>query len=155
MEKRGGPAKGGIGLELWIWTAVIIFAVGIEMMTTQLVSIWFAGGAAVGLIAHLLHAPLWMQVILAAAVTLILLLATRPFVRRFLEKQETPTNADRVVGQTVVVTEDIDNVLEKGRVSVLGNDWRARSADDVPLAAGMHVKVERIEGVKLIVSAAE
>lgn len=142
-------------MEIWIWTAVIVFAVGIEMMTTQLVSIWFVGGAVVGLVAHFLRVPLWLQVILAAAVTLILLVATRPFVRRFLEKQETPTNADRVVGQTAVVTEDIDNVLEKGRVSVLGNDWRACSADDMPLAAGMHVKVERIDGVKLIVSAAE
>lgn len=142
-------------MEIWIWAAVIIAAVVIEMMTTQLVCIWFAGGAVVGLIAHFLHAPLWLQVILAAAVTLILLIATRPFVRRFLEKQETPTNADRVIGQTAVVTEDIDNVLEKGRVSLLGNDWRARSADGAELAAGTCVTVERIEGVKLIVSAAE
>lgn len=140
-------------MEVWIWAAVIIAAVVIEMLTTQLVCIWFAGGALVGLIAHFLHAPLWLQVILAAAVTLVLLIATRPFVRRFLEKKETPTNADRVVGQTAVVTEDIDNVLEKGRVTVLGNDWRARSVNGEPITIGKRVTVERIDGVKLIVSA--
>lgn len=140
-------------MEIWIWAAVIIAAVVIEMLTTQLVCIWFAGGALVGMIAHLLRAPLWLQVILAAAVTLVLLIATRPFVRRFLTKKETPTNADRVVGQVAIVTEDIDNVPEKGRVTVLGSDWRARSSDGQPIEVGRKVRVERIEGVKLIVSA--
>lgn len=148
------PAKGGVFLEIWIWAAVIAAAVVVEMLTTQLVCIWFAGGAVVGLIAHFLHAPVWMQIILAAVTTLVLLIATRPFVRKFLEKQETPTNADRVIGQTAVVTEDIDNVLEKGRVVVLGNDWRARSADGTVLTVGTRVTVEKIEGVKLVVSAA-
>ena len=140
-------------MEVWIWAVIIIAAVVIEMLTTQLVCIWFAGGALVGLIAHFFGAELWLQVILAAAVTLVLLIATRPFVRRFLEKKETPTNADRVVGQTAIVTEDIDNVPEKGRVTVLGNDWRARSANGEVIKAGSRVRVERIEGVKLIVSA--
>lgn len=140
-------------MEVWIWAVVIAAAVVIEMLTTQLVCIWFAGGALVGLIAYFFGAELWLQVILAAVVTLALLIATRPFVRRFLEKKETPTNADRVVGQTAIVTEDIDNVPEKGRVTVLGNDWRARSASGELIKAGSRVRVERIEGVKLIVSA--
>ncbi|MBO5252987.1 MAG: NfeD family protein, partial [Clostridia bacterium] len=95
---------------------------------------------------------LWLQVILAAAVTLVLLISTRPFVKRFLQKKETPTNADRVIGQTAVVTERIDNVLEQGRVTVLGSDWRAKSADSEPIDASVRVKVEKIEGVKLIVT---
>ena len=140
-------------MEVWIWAAVIVIAVVVELLTTQLVCIWFAGGALVGLIAYFMGAQLWLQVILAAVVTLVLLIATRPFVRRFLEKDQTPTNADRVVGQTAVVTERIDNVLEQGRVTVLGNDWRARSADGQPIEKDTRVKVQSIEGVKLIVTA--
>ena len=117
-----------------------------------LTTVWFAGGALVGLVAHALHAPLWLQVILAAVVTLALLIGTRPFVRRFLEKGKTPTNADRVVGQTAVVTESIDNVPEQGRVTVLGSDWRAKSADGQIIESGARVTVQRIEGVKLIVT---
>ncbi len=139
-------------MEVWLWLLVLILAVVIEMMTTQLVCIWFAGGAIVGLAAHFLHAPLWLQVILAASVTLILLIATRPFVRRFLEKEETPTNADRVIGQTAVVTESIDNVLEQGRVTVLGSDWRAKSENGEIIESGVRVTVKSIEGVKLIVT---
>jgi len=131
---------------------VIIIAIALEAATAQLVSIWFAGGGLAGLIAHFLHAPFWLQVIAAAVATLILLLATRPLVRRFLRGKETRTNADRVVGRTAVVTEPIDNVLAKGRVSVLGSDWTARSLDGGAIPAGAQVRVERIEGVKLIVS---
>lgn len=131
---------------------MIIIAIALEAATAQLVSIWFAGGGLAGLIAHFLHAPFWLQVIAAAVATLILLLATRPLVRRFLRGKETRTNADRVVGRTAVVTEPIDNVLAKGRVSVLGSDWMARSLDGGAIPAGAQVRVERIEGVKLIVS---
>lgn len=131
---------------------MIIIAIALEAATAQLVSIWFAGGGLAGLIAHFLHAPFWLQVIVAAVATLILLLATRPLVRRFLRGKETRTNADRVVGRTAVVTEPIDNVLAKGRVSVLGSDWTARSLDGGAIPAGAQVRVERIEGVKLIVS---
>ena len=131
---------------------MIIIAIALEAATAQLVSLWFAGGGLAGLIAHFLHAPFWLQVIAAAVATLILLLATRPLVRRFLRGKETRTNADRVVGRTAVVTEPIDNVLAKGRVSVLGSDWTARSLDGGAIPAGAQVRVERIEGVKLIVS---
>ena len=139
-------------MEVWLWVIILILAVVVEMSTTQLVCIWFAGGALVGLVAHFLHAPLWLQVILAAAVTLILLISTRPFVRRFLAKKETPTNADRVIGQIGIVTERIDNITEQGRITVLGGDWRARSLGGEPIESGARVKVEKIEGVKLIVT---
>lgn len=139
-------------MEVFVWIAVIIAAIAVEAASAQLVSIWFAGGGLIGLIAHFLHAPFWVQVIAAAVATLILLLATRPLVRRFLRGKETRTNADRVVGRTAVVTEPIDNVLAKGRVSVLGNDWTARSLDGGTIPAGTQVRVERIEGVKLLVT---
>lgn len=139
-------------MEVFVWIAVMIAAIAVEAATAQLVSIWFAGGGLIGLVAHFLHAPFWVQVIAAAVATLILLLATRPLVRRFLRGKETRTNADRVVGRTAVVTEPIDNVLAKGRVSVLGNDWTARSLDGGTIPAGTQVRVERIEGVKLLVT---
>ena len=110
-----------------------------------------SGGIA-GMIAQLCGAPVWLQVLIAAVVTLVLLLATRPLVKKFLQNKETHTNADRVVGQTAVVTEDIDNLAAHGRVEVLGNDWAARSTENVRIQKGTKVQVVRIEGVKLIVT---
>ena len=50
------------------------------------------------------------------------------------------------------VTEDIDNLAAHGRVEVLGNDWAARSTENVRIQKGTKVQVVRIEGVKLIVT---
>ena len=132
-------------LETMIWVAVIVIAAILEGMSAQLISIWFVGGGIAGMIAQLCGAPVWLQVLIAAVVTLVLLLATRPLVKKFLQNKETHTNADRVVGQTAVVTED-------GRVEVLGNDWAARSTENVRIQKGTKVQVVRIEGVKLIVT---
>ena len=120
--------------------------------TAQLVSIWFAGGGLAGLIAHFLHAPFWLQVIAAAVATLILLLATRPLVRRFLRGKDDAHERRPRCQPHRGCHEPIDNVLAKGRVSVLGSDWTARSLDGGAIPAGAQVRVERIEGVKLIVS---
>lgn len=139
-------------MEIWIWAAVVVLAVVVEMATTQLVCIWFAGGALAAMAAYLLGAELWLQVVIAAAVTLILLISTRPFVRKYLHKGDVRTNADRVVDEIAVVTERIDNAMEQGRVRVMGGDWRAYSTDGKTAEVGAKVKVERIEGVKLIVS---
>jgi hypothetical protein len=62
--------------------------------------------------------------------------------------------ADRVLGRTARVTETIDNDSASGAVYVDGKTWTARSADgSVP--AGSRVEIRRMEGVKLIVEAAQ
>ena len=50
---------------------------------------------------------------------------------------------------------DIDNLEATGAVAVDGKVWTARSADGGVIAPGAVVTVERIEGVKLIVDAAQ
>ena len=71
-------------LETMIWVAVIVIAAILEGMSAQLISIWFVGGGIAGMIAQLCGAPVWLQVLIAAVVTLVLLLATRPLVKKFL-----------------------------------------------------------------------
>ena len=75
-------------MEVWLWLIVLILAVVIEMMTTQLVCIWFAGGALVGLVAHFLHAPLWLQVILALMCGLLLIVMHRQNILRLVAGKE-------------------------------------------------------------------
>ena len=63
-----------------------------------------------------------------------------------------PTNADRVIGRSCVVTERIDNLAETGAVSVDGKVWTARSENGQPIEQGAVVVAKQIQGVKLIVS---
>ena len=134
---------------MWL-VLLIIFAVS-EAVTVGLTSIWFAAGALAALIAALLGGPLWVQITLFLAVSLLCLAAVRPLARRHLNSRVEPTNADRVIGAEAQVTEDIDNIHGKGAVVIRGMTWSARSQDGGPITAGTMVKVLRIEGVKVFV----
>lgn len=136
---------------LWFWIVLIVALVVIEAVTVQLVTIWFAVGAVGGLIASAFNLDIWLQVLIFVAVSSITLVATRPLVKRFTRTQKQPTNADRFIGQTAVVTESIDNIHGKGAVTVGGLEWTARTADGSVVEKDALVTIEKIEGAKLIV----
>ena len=122
-----------------------------EAVTVGLTFIWFAIGALGGLITAWLGGPVWLQVIVFLAVSALALVLVRPLASRFMKTSHSPTNADRVIGQTAIVTEAIDNVEGKGQVNIAGQVWSARSQHDVAIPSGTEVKVLRIEGVKVYV----
>ena len=133
-----------------IWLILLIVFAASEAATVGLTSIWFAG-ALTALIAALLGGPLWDQITLFLAVSLLCLAAVRPLAKRLLNSRVEPTNADRVIGAQAQVTEDIDNIHGRGAVVIRGMTWSARSQDGGPISAGTMVKVLRIEGVKVFV----
>ena len=137
---------------LIFWIALLVVLVVIEAVTAQLVTIWFAAGAAAAIVAELLGAQSWLQWLIFITVSTVTLIVTRPLVRKATKQKIQPTNADRCIGQTAVVTEDIDNIAGKGQVHVNGITWTARSSDGTVFAKDQQVKVERIDGVKLIVT---
>jgi membrane protein implicated in regulation of membrane protease activity len=83
-----------------------------------------------------------------------MLILSRTAFKKFLRKtKKTPTNADRFIGQTALVTATINNEQPSGEVLVGWQRWAARSDDGSIIPEGASVKVIRIEGVKLIVHA--
>ena len=134
---------------IWL-VAFIVFAIA-EAATVQLVSIWFAAGALAAFIVSLLNAPLWLQLVIFLVVVIVALILTRPLIKKHLNAQVKPTNADRVIGMACRVTEDIDNIAATGAVSVQGKVWTARSKTGQPFKTGELVRAVAIEGVKLIV----
>ena len=134
---------------VWI-AAIVIFGV-VEAATVGLVSIWCVIGSAAGLIAAVLDAPIWLQVVAFFIVSIAALIATRPLVRKLGSKGGTATNADRVLGGTARVTETIDNTIPSGEVYIDGKTWTARSESGAVIAPETLVKVIRLEGVKLYV----
>ncbi len=138
---------------LIFWVVLLVVLVVIEAVTAQMVTIWFAAGAAAGIVAELLGAEVWLQWVIFIAVSAIALIVTRPLVRKLTKTKIQPTNADRCIGQTAVVTEDIDNIEGKGQVQVNGTVWTARSSDGSVFRKDERVTVEKIDGVKLIVKA--
>ena len=140
---------------MWLWLGAIVLFGVVEAVTAGLVSIWFVAGSAAALIGALLGAGIGVQAALFIAVSAAALAVTRPLVRRYTAGKAVPTNADRVLGGTVKVTEVIDNENSTGAVYVDGKTWTARSADGSVIPEGAVVEILRMEGVKLFVKKQE
>ena len=137
-----------------IWLVAMVIMLVVEAMVPGLISIWFAIGALAALISALFHAPVWLQLVWFFAISILTLVLTRPFVKKYVNSRVTPTNADVVIGKDAVVTERIDNLHAQGAVMLDGKVWTARTEkEQVTVEAGETVRVLRIEGVKLIVEA--
>ena len=147
-----GLLKGGSdNMMSIVWVgAVVVFGV-VEAATAGLVSIWFVVGAVAALIAAQVGVSVLAQMVVFLAVSAAALAATRPLVRKLTAGNMVPTNADRVLGSLGKVTETIDNGNSKGAVYVDGKSWTARSVDGTVISAGTQVRIEGLEGVKLLV----
>ncbi len=138
--------------EAIFWIAAMIFFIIVEAATVGLASIWFAIGSVAALICALAHGPVWLQAVWFVAVSALTLFLTRPLVKKYVTARAVPTNADRNIGRTAVVTERIDNLKATGAVKVDGLIWTARSTDDdVTIEKDAVVVIREIRGVKAMV----
>ncbi|MGN0612767.1 MAG: NfeD family protein [Porcipelethomonas sp.] len=142
-------------VNLIVWGAVFAVMVIAELMTFQLVSIWFAAGAAAAFLSSLAGLDVWAQLVIFAAVSVVLLIATRPLLKKFRVDKVPPTNMELDIGRTAVVIEDICNDSGKGRARLNGADWKAVSSDGSFIPEGSVVRINEIKGTRLFVSVSE
>lgn len=137
---------------LIIWLVLMVVFLIAESQSVTMVSLWFAAGALGALIAELCGAELWLQIVIFFAVSIVLLASLRPIARKYFTPKITKTNVDSIVGQTGLVTADIDNVSAHGQVKLGAMEWTARSTSGENIPKGTLVKVDKIEGVKAFVT---
>ena len=139
-----------------IWfVLLLVFLVVEACCPIHLVSIWFAAGALVAMIASFFGAAFWLQAVLFLLVSCSLVALLWPFIKKFLNPKLAKTNIDAVVGSEGYVTAEINNIAATGQVKLGAMEWTARSTSGNPIPMGTLVKVDRIEGVKAYVSPAE
>ncbi|MBQ8662586.1 MAG: NfeD family protein [Eubacterium sp.] len=134
------------------WLVILVVMVIAEFATMGLATIWFAGGAVAGFVAALAGAPVPVQIVLFFAVSFVLLIFTRPLVKKSFNIKREKTNAESLIGENAVVLEPIDNLTASGLVQIRGQEWTARAKDrSQKIPKDEIVKIVAIEGVKLIV----
>lgn len=138
-----------------IWLVLMVVFLVAEASTVTLVSLWFAAGSLAAMIISLLGGAVWLQTVSFLAVSVVLLTALRPLVRKFITPRLTATNVDSVIGSTGLVTAPIDNVSASGQVKLGAMVWTARSTSGDPIPEGTLVRADRIEGVKVFVTPVE
>ena len=138
--------------EAIFWLAAMVVFIAAEAMTVSLVSIWFAAGALGAIIVALLGGGLVLQVTVFLALAVALLLSLRSIVRKHFTPHVTKTNIDSVIGATGIVVTPVNNIAALGQVQINGMEWSARSSDNSHIPAGVMVRVDRVEGVKVFVT---
>ena len=135
----------------WIWGSLFVLTVIAEIASQQLISIWFAAGSLVALLAALCGAPIWLQALLFVAASALLLILTRPLVRKFTNFSSRDTNLRLDLGKFGTVVQTIDAEKGTGRVRVDDIDWIAVSQPNLVIPKGTTVQVQAIDGTKLFV----
>lgn len=142
----------------WLWwlAAALVLAV-VETLTVDLTFLMFAGGALGGALTALLGGPFWLQVLVASGVSVLLLVAVRPWAKRRLAATtpEMRTNAEALVGLVATAITAVD--VRGGRVQLNGAEWSARlspaAAGTVPsLPTGAELRVVDIDGAVAVVA---
>lgn len=140
-------------METILWIVLMIAFVVIEIATVGLTAIWFAGGALVAMFAQLIGLNIYWQIFIFIAVSAILMTVTRPWALKYFKPRLVKTNYETVLGETVCLTEAVDNIKGTGTAVYKGQEWTARAYENgKTFEAGTIVEVKEIRGVTLYVT---
>ena len=139
-----------------IWLALILIFGIVEVTTLDFTFLMLAVGSTGGLISGLVGLPWWAQIVIAAALALLLLFAVRPPLLRTLNRggDHRQTNVDGLIGLQGVVTNDFVGKANHVKLTN-GETWTARLLDNGTLVEGAPVTVTAIEGATAVVVPAE
>jgi len=137
--------------ENWIYAGIILLI--LEVFTPGFVVACFGIGALFASIFAYFDASISIQLLVFSVVTLVSFLGLRPYALKHLYKAEgdVKTNADSLIGMKGIVKETINSDLNKGRVAIYGDNWKARSIDHSIIKKGDSVEVVEMESTILIV----
>lgn len=136
------------------WAILFIILLVIEIVTVNLVSIWFALGALAAYITSFLTSNVFIQLAVFTIVSAISLILTRSIMDKYFkqDKQTSKLNTNRVIGKTGIVTKKITKSSD-GEVKVDGKLWTAVA--DSTIKEETSIIVKELKGIKLVVSIKE
>ena len=132
--------------KFWLIIAGLCFV--IESFTVGFFVFWFGVGALIALGVSFITTNFWIQSFSFVISSTLLLILTKPFVKKFIKDTETkPTNVYSIIGKEAIVLEDIDSINGSGQVKVKGEIWSATSDENIE--KGTKVKITSVNGVKV------
>jgi membrane protein implicated in regulation of membrane protease activity len=136
----------------WL-VAAILFGI-LEVATVAFFAVFIAAGALAAALVAQLGAGIVVQVLVFGMVSLLGLIALRPFaVRRLRHRGHAlVSGADAMLGQHVVVVDAIPGTGEPGHVLISGERWPAISGNGATIEPGRTVVVLELRRTTLVVA---
>lgn len=141
----------------YVWLAVALITLILEVFTSGFVIGCFSVGALVSAIVAAMGGGMNAQLIVFAAVTVGVFAFIRPFALKYLlrARNRVATNNDALIGRTGQVVTAIDNAAMRGEVRVDGDIFPARSHSGAGIPSGNDVRIVALESITLIVEPLE
>ena len=127
-----------------------IFFVG-EIITVGFLLFWFGIAGLITMVVSLFTSNIIIQSVVFLVTSVILILSTKPFVKKFVNKETIVTNANSLIGKKAIVIKKINNLQGTGQIKIGGEIWSAQNETDSVISENQEVEIIKIEGVKLIV----
>lgn len=137
---------------IFVWLGIFIIAILVEILTVELVSVWFAGGAFIAFILSWIPGiPYWGEIISFVLASALLLFCLRPLTTKLLTRKEVKSNIEELIGKKAKVVKKISE-LNNGEIIINGVTWTAVSSEPtIEINEGDIIKIVAINGNKIIV----
>ena len=136
----------------YIWLILAgVFVIG-EVLTAGFLIFWLGIASLIAMAVSFITDNIIIQTTVFLISSVILILATKPLVKKFAKVETTKTNAFSLIDKKGIVTKDISSINSTGQVKVEGELWSATGENDMEIPKGTEVKIKEIKGVKLIVT---
>lgn len=134
-----------------LWFAGAVLLAGAEALTGDFFLLMLAGAALGTAGFALADFPIWVDAVVFAVLSLVLILGLRPaLLRRFGKPPELKTNTSALAGQIGTVTQEITS--GGGRIKLNGEVWTARAMNKSEIfSEGESVRVYEIDGATAVV----
>ena len=138
---------------LWLWIIIFAATILIELITVDLMCIWFSIGALLAFILELLGAPEWVQVLVFFIISLSLIFTVGKWARKLLKSKQN-TNVNALIGQDIVVTKKTEHYVT-GEGKVNGIVWTTITYENEVVEEGEIAVINEISGNKLYIKRKE
>ncbi|GGZ90877.1 membrane protein [Streptomyces spiroverticillatus] len=140
-------------MDAWLWWLIGAAVLGIALVVTTMPELgMLAVGALAGALTSYLGGGLVTQVLVFAAVSVVLIVVVRPIAARHRsQRPQLASGVDALRGRQAVVVERVDSG-EGGRIKLAGEIWSARALDaGQTFEPGQQVDVVEIDGATAVV----
>jgi membrane protein implicated in regulation of membrane protease activity len=139
-------------MQWWHWLVIGLILVALEMAASGGFYVIFFGIAALAIAGlHVLDwaGPVWLQLVLFSAISIVSLLFFRGPLLRWMKLDQPGKDVDSLVGDIAVPLEDIPSGAV-GKAELRGTVWSARNQAAATLSRGQRCKVVEVDRLLIL-----
>ncbi len=135
--------------EPWLWILIFAVTIVLELITVDLLCIWFSLGAILAFILDALGVPFGFQAAVFLIVSVTLIFTVGKWARDSLKGKNT-TNVDALVGKDIIILKDTSH-RNIGEGKINGIIWSTICINEETILEGNEATIVEISGNKLYV----